>query len=177
MGADASSLFPKDEGEQNDGKEMSDPFAWKSSLARIALTEDMLLQEVPADFGFALEEHLSDARSMVSDERISQLRYQLVPSAIDEAGFWRALFYALSTAEVVRTPGGTSIEAYEEPFCVTPSVQTPGGSPAPAREEPLGAETPAMTPQARGQMDFTPRGTAMHGYDDFDIKTPPRHGR
>ena len=85
MGGSESSLFPRDEpaADELHASEMGSPSAFRSSLARIALSEEVVLQEIPEDFNFVLEDHLRDARVMVSDERVSQLRYSLVPSVID----------------------------------------------------------------------------------------------
>ena len=85
-------MFPRDEiaADDQNTAEMGDPTAWKSSLARIHLSESLLLQEVPGAFEFAFEDHLHDARSLLSNDKISLLRYKLVPSEIDETRFWCA---------------------------------------------------------------------------------------
>ena len=136
---------------------------------RAQISEDVVLNTaVPDEFDFALEERVQEAKKLLADDQVQDMRYNLVPSELTEAEFWRRLFYTLSIAESVRTPSRpTAFEAYEDFAGVTPRCDD---SRAACTAFSL---NPAARPSALA-MDYTPRGTAVGAYDDDFATTPPR---
>lgn len=112
--------------------------------------------EVPHDFDFALDEHVSEAKLLHSDNRVSAVRYSLVPSEMSESEFWRRLFYILFISNPMPTTPVRHTSSYEE----LPDSAF------------LGSPCLASTSLVTG-LDFTPRGTAVGAYDEFSM-TPPR---
>ena len=80
----------------SESSEMRPPPAWKSRIARFAPEDELLCQQVPASFTWALEDNLDIARDVLQNEHIALQRYRLVPSQLDENQFWRSFFYQLS---------------------------------------------------------------------------------
>mmetsp|Transcript_2684 Transcript_2684/g.5237 ORF Transcript_2684/g.5237 Transcript_2684/m.5237 type:complete len:148 (+) Transcript_2684:111-554(+) len=77
--------------------EMKSPDLWKSRVSRFTPNdEELLCQPIPESFEFLLEDNLPAAKEILQDERVALLRFRLVPSVLDEAQFWRSLFYRLS---------------------------------------------------------------------------------
>ena len=77
--------------------ELKSPDLWKSRVSRFTPNdEELLCQPIPESFEFLLEDNLAAAKEVLQDERVALLRFRLVPSVLDEAQFWRALFYRLS---------------------------------------------------------------------------------
>ncbi len=77
--------------------ELQAPNLWKSRVSRFVPDAARLCQPVPESFDFAPEDHVRDCKLALEDNaRLALLRYQLVPSQLEEAAFWRALFYQLS---------------------------------------------------------------------------------
>ena len=129
----------------------------------------MLNAKVPDEFDFVLEERVQEAKKLLADERVQDMRYNLVPSELSEAEFWKRLFYVLSTADAsMRTPSKpAAFEAYEDFAAVTPCCDE---SRAACTSFSL---NPMARPSAPGMDYYTPRGTAVGAYDDFAM-TPPR---
>ena len=91
MGATESSVVAEEPAE------LKSPDLWKSRVSRFTPNdEELLCQPIPESFDFLLEDNLGAAREVLLDERVALLRFRLVPSVLDEAHFWRALFYRLS---------------------------------------------------------------------------------
>ena len=112
MGATESSVVAEEPAE------LKSPDLWKSRVSRFTPNdEELLCQPIPESFDFLLEDNLGAAREVLLDERVALLRFRLVPSVLDEAQFWRALFYRLSLPDdegaAVRSPP-------PEPLCAPP---------------------------------------------------------
>ena len=56
-----------------------------SQISEVAVRETV----VPDTYDFVLEEHLQEAKQILDDERVTNMRYELVPSELSEAEFWR----------------------------------------------------------------------------------------
>lgn len=98
--------------------ELKSPDLWKSRVSRyVPNDEELLCQPIPESFEFLLEDNLAAAREVLLDERVAQLRFRLVPSMLEEAQFWRALFYRLSLPD----DEGVAVQSPPpEPPCVPP---------------------------------------------------------
>ena len=76
---------------------LTSPSSW-SPAQFDTLDESVLFRPVPESFSFSMEESIAEAQALLTSERISELRYELVPSQLTETEFWRALFYFAETA-------------------------------------------------------------------------------
>ena len=140
--------------------DLSTPMNWRSRIAGMD-DDELVRQPAPESFQFALEDNLSAAREVLQDERVALLRYRLVPSQMDEAQFWRALFYRLSQPDIVRRTS--------EPEEVL--LHSHAASPAVVVRR-VGAEPEAATPGCKEDIVlddsyFTPHGTARDSYQSF----------
>lgn len=128
------------------------------------------------------QDNLATAKEVLQDERVALLRYRLVPSQMDEAHFWRALFYRLSLpdddsgveegAVVLRSP----IVVERTPARKAPPPAAPHD--AAAVDEGVLVETPTVSVPMPPLNDdyFTPQGTARGSYEGFEsLKAPPSH--
>ena len=104
--------------EEEPAAELKSPDLWKSRVSRyVPNDEELLSQPIPESFEFLLEDNLAAAREVLLDERVAQLRFRLVPSMLEEAQFWRALFYRLSLPD----DEGVAVQSPPpEPPCVPP---------------------------------------------------------
>ena len=104
--------------EEEPAAELKSPDLWKSRVSRyVPNDEELLCQPIPESFEFLLEDNLAAAREVLLDERVAQLRFRLVPSMLEEAQFWRALFYRLSLPD----DEGVAVQSPPpEPPCVPP---------------------------------------------------------
>ena len=98
--------------------ELKSPDLWNSRVSRyVPNDEELLCQPIPESFEFLLEDNLAAAREVLLDERVAQLRFRVVPSMLEEAQFWRALFYRLSLPD----DEGVAVQSPPpEPPCVPP---------------------------------------------------------
>ena len=108
--------------------ELKSPDLWKSRVSRFSPNDaELLCQPVPESFDFLLEDNLQAAKEVLQDERVAMLRFRLVPSVLDEAQFWRSLFYRLSLPdddEGVAVPAELRCEPSEQPRARSESPPT-----------------------------------------------------
>ncbi|KAL1528343.1 hypothetical protein AB1Y20_009697 [Prymnesium parvum] len=160
MGA-AESLFPE-QNEADEGEALASPTVWLSALSRVEVSEEALLRvHVPESFEFEFEERLQEAKQLLTDPRVSAVRYSLVPSVFNEAHFWRRLFFTLTIASAEMGTPSKRPASYEDRV----DEYASDGSPS---------DVPYSTGSIGMGADFTPRGTAIGAYDDFTGCTPPR---
>lgn len=121
---------------------------------------------------------------MLQNESVALLRYRLVPSQMDEAHFWRALFYRLSLpdddsgveegAVVLRSP----VVVQSTPVRKAPPPAASAPPDAAAVDEGVLVETPTVSVPMPPLDDdyFTPQGTARGSYEGFESReAPPSH--
>ena len=140
------------------------------------------------------QDNLATAKEVLQNESVALLRYRLVPSQMDEAHFWRALFYRLSLpdddsgveegAVVLRSPivvgkssSSTPVRTKAPPPDAT-HAHAHASPDASSVDEGVLVETPTVSVPMPPLDDdyFTPRGTARGGYEGFEsLKAPPSH--
>eukprot|EP00966_Prymnesium_polylepis_P115456 2668729-Prymnesium_polylepis.2 len=147
----------------------------------MACSDDNLCEHIPPEFEFDLDAHLADARAALQSERVASARYRLVPLQLSERQFWRAVFWRLQSANIQLdatgclspVPRQRSAEAAQWNAAVwSPTPRAPPGrQPLAARADGLNAAwegSPCVSSvDCQGGGLYTPRGTAVDGYDEF----------
>lgn len=140
---------------------------------------------IPADFTVDINERLGEIERTLMEPRVASARYRLVPRKLSEAQFWRAVFWRLHCAQMRIDDSGCLSPAQRPrasdggPLAVALPVDASKSSVAPLSRHPLTCRTnetgweswDSVSPGSPGECQrggvYTPRGTSVHGYDEF----------